>query len=155
MSGIAYLSVSNINQTGKLEGKPMSQLQADKTAIENVVDVYSTTISRSDAEALVSLFTHDGVVMAPDAPTMAGAGQLKAFFDHGFTMIRMNAKIHVDEIAVSGEYAFARCHSEVHMTLLETNVSHFEENRELFVFRKDSGTWKIARYMFNKLPAAH
>ncbi len=133
----------------------MSQLESDKTAIEDVVDIYSKTISRSDAEALVSLFTQDGVVMAPDAPTMTGAGQLKAFFDHAFMMIRMDAKIYVDEVAVSGEYAFARCHSEVHMTVLETNASHPEENRELFVFRKDGGTWKIARYMFNKLPTAH
>lgn len=133
----------------------MSQLESDKTAIKDVVDIYSKTISRSDAEALVSLFTQDGVVMAPDAPTMTGAGQLKAFFDHAFMMIRMDAKIYVDEVAVSGEYAFARCHSEVHMTVLETNASHPEENRELFVFRKDGGTWKIARYMFNKLPTAH
>ena len=133
----------------------MSQLESDKTAIKDVVDIYSKTISRSDAEALVSLFTQDGVVMAPDAPTMTGAGQLKAFFAHAFMMIRMDAKIYVDEVAVSGEYAFARCHSEVHMTVLETNASHPEENRELFVFRKDGGTWKIARYMFNKLPTAH
>ncbi|AYD01888.1 DUF4440 domain-containing protein [Neorhizobium sp. NCHU2750] len=132
----------------------MSQLEADQTAIKDVVDIYSERISRSDAEALVSLFTQDGVVMAPDAPTMTGAGQLKAFFDHAFTMIRMDAKIHIDEITISGEYAFVRCHSEVHMTLLETNASHFEENRELFVFQKVGGTWGIARYMFNKLPAS-
>lgn len=30
------------------------------------------------------------------------------------------------------------------------NLTIPEENRELFVFKKESGAWKIARYMFNK-----
>ena len=28
---------------------------------------------------------------------------------------------------------------------------HYAENRELFVFAKEDGSWKIARYIFNKM----
>jgi ketosteroid isomerase-like protein len=124
--------------------------KAERNAIETQIHKYIEVISRSETDSLLSLFTEDGVVMAPDAPTMVGADQLKAFFDYGFKSIRLSPKILIDEIAVTEEFAFARCHSEVQVTLLETNASHIEANRELFVFKKHDGVWKIARYMFNK-----
>ncbi len=36
------------------------------------------------------------------------------------------------------------------MTVLANDTSAPEENRELFVFQKKDGVWKISRYMFNK-----
>ena len=126
----------------------------DTNEIENVVAKYIEGINRSSADALVPLFTQDGVVMAPDAPTMEGAEQLRVFFDHGFRTIKLDAKIFIDEVVVSGNHAFARTHSQVKVKVIQANVTQPEENRELFVFRKDDGAWKIARYMFNKLPGA-
>ncbi|TBD47073.1 YybH family protein [Rhizobium ruizarguesonis] len=133
----------------------MSQNNVDTTAIRGLVAKYIEVIARSTADELVSLFTEDGVIMAPDAPTMEGTEQLRAFFNHAFTTIKIDPKIYIDEVVVSGDYAFARCHSEVHVTLLEPKASHSEANRELFVFRKDGGEWKIARYMFNKQQTAN
>lgn len=133
----------------------MSQTGPDTIVIQNLVDKYIEEIARSNTDALLSLFTADAVVIAPDAPTMEGAEQLKDFFNYGFTTIKLDPKIHIDEIVSTGDYAFARCHSEVRVTLLETNASHLEANRELFVFRKDGGEWRIARYMFNKAPNSH
>jgi ketosteroid isomerase-like protein len=124
--------------------------EAERNAIETQIHKYIEVISRSETVSLLQLFTKDGVVMAPDAPTMEGADQLQAFFDYGFKSIKLSPKILIDEIVVTDEYAFARCHSDVQVTLLETNASHLEANRELFVFKKHGGVWKIARYMFNK-----
>jgi uncharacterized protein (TIGR02246 family) len=132
----------------------MSQNNVDTTAIRGLVAKYVEVIARSTADELVPLFTQDGVIMAPDAPTMEGAEQLTAFFNHAFTAVKIDPKIHIDEVVVSGDYAFARCHSDVDVTLLETNASHPEANRELFVFRKEGGEWLIARYMFNKPQSA-
>lgn len=132
----------------------MLQTQVDQTAIQNVVETYIERMSRSDIEGLVSLFTQDAVLMAPEAPTMDGADQMKAFFGYGFTTVKLTPKIHIDEIVVAGDHAFVRCHSDVQITVLETDVSHRENNRELFVFQKSGGEWKIARYMFNRMPNA-
>jgi uncharacterized protein (TIGR02246 family) len=154
ISSAAYPSILDSNLTRNVKGTTMSQLEADQTTLKTIVDDYADKISRSDAEALASLFTRDGVVMAPDVPTMDGVDQLKAFFTQAFTTIKLDAVIHIDEVNVDGDHAFVRCHSDVQMTLLATSASHLEHNRELFVFRKDSGEWKIARYMFNKMPSA-
>ena len=34
--------------------------------------------------------------------------------------------------------------------MLATNAETAEANREIFVFHRVDGNWKIARYMFNK-----
>jgi uncharacterized protein (TIGR02246 family) len=133
----------------------MPQNDVDTTAIRGLVAKYIEVIARSTANELVPLFTEDGIIMAPDAPTMGGTEQLTAFFNHAFTTTKIDPQIYIDEVIVSGDHAFARCHSEVVVTLLETKAFHSETNRELFVFRKDGGAWKIARYMFNKPQSAN
>ena len=132
----------------------MTQIQSDKTQIEQIIGKYIEGINQSNAEALLPLFAVDGVLMAAEAPTMKGVEQLGAFFAHGFTMIKLDANIYLDEIAVSESYAFARTHSQVKITALRTNDVQQDENRELFIFKKDNGEWKIAQYMFNKAPKA-
>jgi len=132
----------------------MLKNDGDRSAIEKQIHKYIDVISRSEANLLLPLFTQGGIVMAPDAPTMEGFDQLRAFFDYGFTSIKLVPEVFIDEIVVDDDYAFARCHSEVRVTVLETNATHLEANRELFVFKKESGEWKIARYMFNKAPRA-
>jgi uncharacterized protein (TIGR02246 family) len=132
-----------LDATHQAKGAVMEQKQ-----IEQLIEKYVQGINQSSADALIQLFTHDGVVMAPEAPTMEGTDQLKALFNHTFSTTKLNAKIYIDEIVVSENHAYARCHSEVKMTVAQNTLN--EENRELFILRKDNGVWKIARYMFNK-----
>jgi uncharacterized protein (TIGR02246 family) len=133
----------------------MSQNQTDKIQIEQLIEKYIGALTQSKPDGVVALFTSDAVLMGADAPTVEGAGQLRAFFDHGFSLIKLEPKIDIDEIVFTGDFAFARSHSQVKVTVLQDNQSHSEENRELFIFKKDGGEWKIARYMFNKVPPAH
>jgi hypothetical protein len=46
--------------------------------------------------------------------------------------------------------AFAVTSSKGTTLIHATGATVPEENRELFVFEKDNGAWRIARYMFNK-----
>lgn len=122
--------------------------------IESVVAEYIRGITQSNTDSLIPLFTHDAVVMAPDAPTVQGTEQLRAFFAQNFGAVKLDAKIHFDDVVIDGDLAYVRTHSDVKVTVLAANVTQPEQNRELFVFRKVNSAWKIARYMFNKLPAA-
>jgi uncharacterized protein (TIGR02246 family) len=126
----------------------------DQTQIEQLIEKYIQGINQSSTDALIPLFTRDGVMMAADAPTMEGTEQLAAFFNHGFSTIKLQAEIYIDEIVVSGNYAYVRTHSQVEVTAIRENVTRPEKNREVFICRKDNGSWKIARYMFNKKPGA-
>lgn len=132
----------------------MPQFKEDKGQIENVIAKYIDGLQQSKADTVLSLFTKDAVLMAADAPTMEGEGQLKAFFDQSFGAIKLDAKLEIDEITISGASAFVRSHAHVKVTVLETAQSHPENTRELFLLVKDSGEWKIARYMFNRISSS-
>jgi len=132
----------------------MTQVQNEQTQIEQLIGKYIEGINGSSVDILLPLFTQDGVFMAPDVPTMNGHDQIRAFFNRAFTAIKLDAKIYFDEVVTTENDAYARTHSLVNVTMLEKNETHIEENRELFICRKDDGRWKIARYMFNKLPNA-
>jgi uncharacterized protein (TIGR02246 family) len=153
LTGLAALAIVPAASQAADDGAKLRAMQQQKQ-VEQVIEKYIRGINQSSTDALIPLFTKDGVVMAPDAPTVEGADQLKASLDYFFSTIKLNARIFIDEIVVSGDYAYVRAHSEVKVTVVHTNDTHPEENRELFLMRKDAGTWKIARYMFNKKPVA-
>jgi uncharacterized protein (TIGR02246 family) len=137
----------------ELEEMQNEQSRMGQHRIEQVVENYVEAMRRSQADVLASLFTDDGVLMAPDAPTSRGADNIAVFFANALGAVQIDAKIAFDEITVSGDYAFVLTHSEVQVTMKQTNTVRDETNRELFVLKNVDGAWKIARYMFNKAPA--
>jgi len=54
------------------------------------------------------------------------------------------------EIIVNGDSAFARSTSKGSFVIKANGQTIADENRELFVFDKENGQWRIARYMYNK-----
>ena len=57
----------------------------------------------------------------------------------------------VDELVVTSDSsAYALTRSEGTQTVLATDTTSAEANREMFQFARESGEWKISRYMFNK-----
>jgi uncharacterized protein (TIGR02246 family) len=137
----------------EVEEMQNEQSRTERDRIKQVIENYIEAMRRSQADALASLFTDDGILMAVDAPTIRGAENINAFFAHGFGAVNIDAKIAFDEITVSGDYAFVLTHSEVQVTIKQANAVSNEKNRELFVLKNGDGAWKIARYMFNKVPA--
>ncbi len=76
--------------------------------------------------------------------------RIAALLDRYETALNASDVDAVVEIEVHGDLAFARTGSKGTVTILADGSSAPEENRELFVFEKHRGEWKIARYMFNK-----
>ena len=122
----------------------------DKEAIEEVLRQYKQALNTSDAILAQSLYTKDGVFMPTEAPSAIGAENILASYQFIFKQITLNIEFFIDEIVVEGDLAFAVTSSKgtVHIHAADSTVD--EANRELFVFEKINGDWKIARYMFNK-----
>ena len=122
----------------------------DKREIQTILDTYEKALNASDVEAVIKLYADDGVFMPSSAPTAVGIESVRASYKHVFGMIKLNIAFTVDEIVADGSIAFARTGSKGSVTILADEKTVPEENRELFVFQKKEGVWKIARYMFNK-----
>jgi uncharacterized protein (TIGR02246 family) len=127
------------------------ETQTERVAIEKLLFLYRDALNASDVTKILPLYTKEGIFMPSNAPTSAGQEQVKSAYDFVFSTIKLNIEFFIDEIVQIGDYAFARTTSKG-TTLIHANGATVpEENRELFVLRKENGSWKIDRYMFNKM----
>ncbi len=124
---------------------------SEKLKIKNVLFSYRDALNASDASKVLSLYTEDGIFMPSGAPTAIGTEQVKGTYEFVFSNIKLSIEFYIDEIIVNGDYAFARTTSKGTTLIHATGETVPEENRELFVLQKENGSWKIDRYMFNKI----
>ncbi len=136
--------------TSTAKGDPKNMTNQDRQDLQTLLDRYEGALNTSDVDAAIELYADDGVFMPSSAPTAVGIESVRAAYEHVFTTIKLNIAFTVEEVVADGAIAFARTGSKGTVTVLADGTTAPEENRELFVFQKEDGVWKIARYMFNK-----
>ena len=122
----------------------------EKQRIENLLSEYQKSLNTSDARLAQSLYTKDGIFMPTEAPSGIGSEGILQSYEYVFSQIQLDIEFFIEEIQVEGNMAFAVTSSKGTVKVLANDIEAPEANRELFVFEKVSGEWKIARYMFNK-----
>ena len=125
--------------------------EKEQSKIKKVLFSYRDALNESNVEEVVPLYTENGVFMPSGAPTAIGQEQVKGAYEFVFGIIQLNIEFYIDEIEVVGDYAFVRSTSKGTTLIHASGETVPEENRELFVLRKENGSWKIDRYMFNKM----
>jgi uncharacterized protein (TIGR02246 family) len=125
-------------------------IREEKQKIEALLSDYKKSLNTSDAKLAQSLYTKDGIFMPTQAPSGIGSEGILKSYEFVFSQIRLNIEFFIEEIEVEGNMAFAVTSSKGTVRILANGVEAAEANRELFVFEKVDGEWKIARYMFNK-----
>ena len=122
----------------------------EKQKIEALLSEYEKSLNTSDAKLAQSLYTKDGIFMPTEAPSGIGSEGILKSYEYVFSQIQLNIKFFIEEIQVEGNMAFAVTSSKGTTLIKAIGETIPEANRELFVFEKVNGEWKIARYMFNK-----
>lgn len=116
-----------------------------------IASTYRDALAASNAEAITAAFTENGVVMPPEGATYRGSEAVKGNYEGIFSAVSLDLQFTIDEIVVDGDYGFVRSTSNGTATVLDTEESAPEVNRELWVVHKENGEWKIAFYMYNKM----
>jgi len=122
----------------------------EKQKIEELLSEYKKSLNTSNAKLAQSLYTKDGVFMPTEAPSGIGSEGILKSYEFVFSQIQLNIEFFIEEIVIEGNMAFAVTSSKGTVKIHANGVEAPEANRELFVFEKVNGEWKIARYMFNK-----
>jgi ketosteroid isomerase-like protein len=118
--------------------------------IRELLSAYERSVNTSNTQLAVSSYAPDGVFMPTAAPTARGA-QLREAYARIFATIRLDVSFTIDELVVDGgPLAYAMTRSQGTQTVLASGASTPAANREVFIFRRHEGAWKISRYMFNK-----
>jgi len=140
------------NSDNQINNQNKGKMEAiEKQEIKNLLFTYRDALNASDVSKVLPLYTEDGIFMPSGAPTSIGTEQVKGAYEFVFSNIKLSIEFYIDEITVSGEYGFARTTSKGSTLIHATGETVPEENRELFVLQKENGSWKIDRYMFNKM----
>ena len=130
------------------------QNNKEHAAIKNLIHSYSGAFNAADIVRTVALFTDDGILMPNNAPIAQGKEQLTASFELLLKNFQINIGYTVDEITVSGDYAFVRTNSNVATHVKASGEDIALLNKELFVLRRKQDEWKISHYIFNNTSIA-
>ena len=130
--------------------KSVIMQKQEKEKIESLLSTYKLALNTSDAKLAQSLYTKEGLFMPTEAPSAIGSENILKAYEFVFSQIQLNIEFFIDEIEVENDWAFAVTSSKGSTLIRATGATLPEANRELFVFEKVAGEWKIARYMFNK-----
>ncbi len=147
---LVTMAKSNLSENAKpLRTEIMNE--KEQREIKKVLFSYRDALNESNVEKVLSLYTENGVFMPSGAPTAIGQEQIKETYEFVFSAIQLNIEFYIDEIEIVGDHAFVRTTSKGTTLIHASGETVPEENRELFVLRQENGSWKIDRYMFNKM----
>jgi uncharacterized protein (TIGR02246 family) len=126
-------------------------MNANEEAISSVLANYQDALNGSDTDAVMQLYSDDGVFMPPYSQSAIGADAVRQAYDAVFKAIKLSVKFNIAEIVeITPGWAFARTNSAGTTTINATGAKSAEANQELFIFKKGTdGRWKIARYSFS------
>ena len=136
----------------------MNAINANEQAnIQQVIDRYEAALNASDCERVMELYGKSPVFMPQHASAQMGRDAVKAAYENVFNAIKLDVKFTTYEVEVNGDSAWVRTSSDGRTRILAADVVVNEGNNELFIFRRENGTWKIHRYLFatNQPPANH
>jgi uncharacterized protein (TIGR02246 family) len=125
-------------------------MNPEEQAIVSVLSEYEAALNDSRTDAVMKLYTADGVFMPQHFSSSIGATAVKEAYDTVFRTIQLTVRFTIQEVRQTGaEWAFARTNSAGSVLVHATGETSAEANQELFVMQKVEGSWKIARYCFS------
>ena len=129
---------------------PIEGNETEPSSVERTISLYEQALNSADVDAIMAVFTPDGVFMAPNSVSTVGSEAIRAAYDGLFQAISFETRLQVDEIVnVAPDWAFARTNSAGFVTVRANGQRLPDANHELFIFQKaKDGAWKIARYSF-------
>jgi uncharacterized protein (TIGR02246 family) len=142
---IVFAFSNNVN------AQSAKQSEKDRKEIEAVIAVCQKALGTSDATLAASLYTKTAKFMPSGGPSAIGTDAIKGSYTYVFSLITPTIEFTIDEVVFIGNYAYVTSTSKGTSLIKANNQNVPEVNRELFLFEKEKGVWKIARYMFNKM----
>lgn len=122
---------------------------APKDEIIKTIKSYEKALNGNDVKTIVSLYSSSPVFMPQHAPAQIGKAAVQAAYEGVFKSLDLDIVFEIHEVEVLGNTAWARTTSAGKTKILADGAVISEGNNELFIFKKQSGQWKIHQYLFS------
>jgi len=133
----------------------MNTNQGDEAAIRALVDEMTDAYIDHDLERFLTCFSKDIVALPPGMAPVVGIEEwtavLRGFFAGGTPS---DVEETVEEVTVTGDWAFDRHSETATYTSTETGESDRLFFKGMHVFRREDDGWRIARYVWNRTEPA-
>lgn len=128
-----------------------SAIEADKAAVTAVMSAYEAALNSGKTDAVLPLYTGDGIFMSPYSQSAIGTDAIRCAYDAVFKELKFHVRFNIAELVVMApNWAYVRTNSAGTTDHHSTGKTTAEANQELFIFkRSDDGKWRIARYSFS------
>lgn len=127
----------------------LAHADTDNVRIQEVISKYESALNAGNTDEVLKLYGKNPTFMPQHAPAQVGRAAVKQAYDNVFNTIKLDVKFTIHEMEVLGDIAWVRTSSAGKTRMLVNNVVVNEGNNELFIFKKESGGWKIHQYLFS------
>lgn len=131
-----------------------AQPSDDAAQILAVMERYAAGLRWGTADALVALYTSDGVFIRDNLPAAAGTEALRAAYRQIFATLKLDVAFAIKETEVAGDMAWLRATSRGRVKTLASGVEATESFNDVVIFRRTAAGWKIRCYMYNAAKGA-
>ncbi len=132
-------------------------MEADITAIKEMLNRYANITNAGDWDQWISLWADDGVQMPPDDPARVGKEQIRAGMKPLFDQLNLDIVIHsIEDARICGDLGFTRCIYTLKATPKAggETIDVMPEGKALTLYeRQPDGSWKIVYDCFNSSTA--
>ena len=129
-------------------GGAMAQGAEDPAQLVAVMERYAAALRSGNVDALVGLYTDNGVFMRENMPAAVGREALRAAYKEVFAALKVDLSFSIQETEVMGDMAWLRSTSKGRVKVLSSGAETVNSFDELVVFRRDQAGWKIRSYMY-------
>ena len=119
---------------------------SDVAQIYELWNEYAAAANAGDLEHWMSLWTDEGIQMAPDAPRRVGKEQIRVAMQPGFDLFIMSDMvINTEEVQILGDKAYSHGTYTFDMTPKEGGETTSLSGKFLDILEKQvDGSWKMA-----------
>jgi ketosteroid isomerase-like protein len=134
-------------------GAPPGDEATDAAAIRQVHEQRVTALNNGDRTAWLSVWAGDVRMIDPSGPDVVGIAALQAWADPFFDQLDMVSAESVNDLQVSGDWAFASLTYTFEMTPKAGGETVVDHGKGILVFQRAPNLeWKISRILFAPSP---
>lgn len=131
----------------------------DRAAIQRLQQRYIAAAMSLDIDALLSLWTDDGVLLAPQHPPVTGHAALRKFYQQQQNDLgnveMLGYEEQWQEVRLLGDYAWQWGQIHARMRTGQSKAESSTVMNALRILRREeNGAWKVARAIYNEAQAS-
>lgn len=127
----------------------MTRQSADTEAVKHLADDWRAGWLAGDADALLSLYADDPVLMPGGQPAVFGREAIRPLYQSVLKEYAFKSDTRLMDVEVSGDLGYFWVSYRITATPRAGGASFEEEGKSVFIVVRERGAWKIARLIDN------